>query len=219
MSYRNWCFTLHDVKVGKLLKTKEWLIDAKANYIIFQNEIAPTTGKEHLQGYVEFEDKITLSTVKKRMVTNSVHLEPRIGTQEQAITYCKKSETAIKDTLYEGGKPKRQGNRSDLDGIYEAIENRSTCKEILMEFKGNGVKNINLIEKSVNIFWGHCKIDEFINQVRLKTDEMIKNATFVPKSKKDTDDDFPEVSGNTNADCGKSNVWSSIFDDTTENSD
>ena len=45
-------------------------------------------GTPHLQGYVHFKDAKTLSAVSKMMPR--AHLEPRLGTVDQAVQYCKK---------------------------------------------------------------------------------------------------------------------------------
>lgn len=58
-------------------------------FCVFQPEIAPETGRHHLQGYAEFEKAVSLAAVKKHF-GNTVHCEIRAGTQEQAIAYCTK---------------------------------------------------------------------------------------------------------------------------------
>uniref|UniRef100_A0A8A4XCE8 Replication-associated protein n=1 Tax=Grus japonensis CRESS-DNA-virus sp. TaxID=2815045 RepID=A0A8A4XCE8_9VIRU len=59
------------------------------SFCVFQPEIAPETGRHHLQGYAEFEKAVSLAAVKKHF-GETVHCEIRAGTQEQAIAYCTK---------------------------------------------------------------------------------------------------------------------------------
>lgn len=84
-------------------------------YLTYGEEVAPTTGMLHLQGYMELRKRTRMTTVKKEMGIDSIHLEPRRGTQTQAITYCHKDGHV---TTY--GAPKEQGHRTDLDEVREA---------------------------------------------------------------------------------------------------
>lgn len=118
---RNWCFTAWE----KL----DWesMITGKCTYIIVGEEICPETKKVHYQGYAEFSDGITLSACKK-LFGNDVHFEKRMGTQEQAITYCKKD-----GKWEEFGELKQQGKRTDLD----------KCRSLIKE----GKKNYEIVEE------------------------------------------------------------------------
>lgn len=79
-------------------------------YIIFGRETAPTTGTPHLQGYAEASTKLSLLQMKLIFgPLSSIHLEPRRGTQSQAIEYCKKE-----NNWSESGTMKNQGARTDL---------------------------------------------------------------------------------------------------------
>jgi hypothetical protein len=62
---------------------------AIVRFIIWGKEIAPSTRTPHLQGYVEFTAKRTPRQVHD-VVGQRAWVEPRRGTQEQAIQYCKK---------------------------------------------------------------------------------------------------------------------------------
>lgn len=114
--YRNICFTINNY----LLEDIEKLLDIKYTYIICGFE----TGKEgtpHIQGYIELKSQSRLTTIKKYMPR--AHIEPRKGTQEQAINYCKKENNWIQD-----GNIKKQGKRNDLDEVRsDALENGMRC--------------------------------------------------------------------------------------------
>lgn len=71
-------------------------LDAKGkriNYIIYQAEQAPTTGKEHFQLYVEFYSRQRLKTLMRAFP--HCYWSPRLGTARQAIDYCSKEESRI----------------------------------------------------------------------------------------------------------------------------
>lgn len=118
--YSAWCFTLfyEDNSVIDLA-----LNFTKAKYVVFGEEVCPTTGKNHLQGYFELAKKQGKKTLLKDLEKESVllknmSLEPRKGTQEQAVNYCKKE-----GKVHERGKKAKPGSRTDLDKIRTDAEN------------------------------------------------------------------------------------------------
>jgi len=120
---RNYCFTSYEDDGGLI-----WGWDkcpAALTYIIWGNEVCPTTGRAHRQGYLELANPLGLSGVKKLLDSNSVHLEARRGTALQAIDYCKKDED-----WEEHGTPKAQGKRSDLEAIKKHIDKGMSSLEI-----------------------------------------------------------------------------------------
>jgi len=79
------------------------------SYIIIGVEIAPTTGTPHLQAYGELRTRSRVATIN-RALGNRCWIESRRGTQDQAITYCKKGGNFV-----ERGERRDQGHRADLD--------------------------------------------------------------------------------------------------------
>lgn len=88
-SYR-WCFTWNNYN-----DTDNWreIIDKElqrlvCNYYIYGEEVAPTTGTQHLQGYFRSAKRIYKNTL-----TNSTikwHVEVARGSEDENINYCKK---------------------------------------------------------------------------------------------------------------------------------
>lgn len=66
---------------------------SQMRYMCFQREVAPTTGRTHWQGYVEFHRALSAHSAASLLGT-SVYVAERRGTAPQAIAYCRKSETA-----------------------------------------------------------------------------------------------------------------------------
>lgn len=80
---RHWCFTLNNYKPGDCT----W--DAYTmSYLVAGKEICPKTKTPHLQGYVVFNVRKRLTTVKK--VLPRAHWEVKTHTPLQASNYCKK---------------------------------------------------------------------------------------------------------------------------------
>jgi len=107
MSYRDWCFTSFDTVV-------EFNKDV-VKYICWGDEVCPDTGREHLQGFVVFKKTGRIPQVKRWLGSDSVHVESRRGSKDQARDYCFKAggskfefgefESLTKEELFK--KPKR----------------------------------------------------------------------------------------------------------------
>lgn len=162
--FRNVMFTDYDIE-----RKNFWLglVDETANFVIFQKEKCPSTGKLHLQGYMELEKRIRFGALKK-LVGEKVHLEKRKGNQGQAIKYCSKEESRVEGP-WEAGTKKAAGKRSDLEAVKEAIDEGKTEVEIADEFFGSWTKYHRSFReykrlkvakedgpKEVSVFWGEA---------------------------------------------------------------
>jgi len=197
--HRDWCFTAyHDLQEFDLIDYD------KIQYLIYQEEECPTTKRHHWQGYVEFKDVMRRNEVKKALGEPSAHCEPRAGTQQQALMYCKKSETRISEPII-FGHPKRQGSRSDLDGMVDMIEQGFTGREILLATRGNGLRHISHIYRGLNSFWNCEAIDTMILGDRTVREELASEAADLITMEKElkkrlnstTNENASEVGGNT----------------------
>lgn len=109
------------------------------SYICAQQEKCPTTGKLHIQGYLETTEKFACKVAKKLIFTDQEHFEIRRGTQEQAIKYCKKEETRVNGP-WEWGTPRKQGQRNDLQGIKKMIDEGKDEEEIFNTHLGSYIR-------------------------------------------------------------------------------
>lgn len=105
-------------------------------FIVFQKERGEE-GTPHLQGYLELKQRKTLNQVKRILQTNTVHLELRRGTAEQAIAYCTKEDTRVEGPWEGGSVSTGQGTRTDLATIRERIRAGASDQEIADEFFGS----------------------------------------------------------------------------------
>lgn len=84
-------------------------------YLVYGYETGKS-GTPHLQGYVEFNDKVGFNLLKKRFP--KVHWEARKGSAKQASDYCKKEASDI----FEEGEISKQGKRNDMDVVREELK-------------------------------------------------------------------------------------------------
>jgi len=137
---RAWCFTAN--YPDNVVPAIELTIGGSA-YHCYQQEIAPTTGKRHHQGYVYFTNAVRDETVRERIhVATGVHAHciRANGSAQSNKTYCSKPESAVPGTFREHGTMPKQGKRSDLDSIAEAIMEGSSMAEIAIAFPSDFIR-------------------------------------------------------------------------------
>lgn len=120
-----WCFTLF---YPEDLKTEHEYI----RYMVYQTEICPTSGREHLQGYVELNRREGIRWMKRNIAERG-HFAKRMGTRQEAREYCMKERTRKEGTTYteigrwqDGG----QGARTDLHRVCEMVQEGKTMAEV-----------------------------------------------------------------------------------------
>lgn len=86
-----------------------------------QLEQCPSTGRIHLQGYVEFAKPQRQSALKKLHAT--AHWEPAKGTRKQCVAYCTKDETRYAEGVCDPVLTEvvTQGKRNDLLEVTQGI--------------------------------------------------------------------------------------------------
>nr|QKN88850.1 MAG: replication-associated protein [Cressdnaviricota sp.] len=106
-------------------------------YCVCQFEETPTTGRIHLQGFVQLTDKITITTLRSFFpdILGDAHLEKRLGTAEEARDYCKKPATRVAGP-YEFGEFSGQGFRSDLDNVAKVFRNGGSSRDVAEQMPG-----------------------------------------------------------------------------------
>jgi len=107
--FRNCCFTSY------LLNESDIQL-VESEYLVYGREVCPETKRNHLQGYLEFKEGKSLSSIKKLFKDNTLHIEKRKGTAQQAADYCKKD-----GDIFEKGVISKQGARGDLDDVVQRV--------------------------------------------------------------------------------------------------
>lgn len=110
---------------------------ANVRFACFQIEVAPSTSRRHVQGYVYFTCTSRLSAARKTFLGfhGSVpHFELARGSVDDSIAYCSKVDTGIVDTYRQIGDRPRQGSRSDLADIAHAIDEGTSMRDVASQY-------------------------------------------------------------------------------------
>ncbi|AUM61699.1 Rep [uncultured virus] len=105
--YKYWVFTWNeDLDSERLLELEAFLKTFCDSYV-FQKEKGETTGRLHLQGFLQLKVRkrhpTLLSLFKMKFENiNQLTIERMMGTKEEAIAYCTKTDTRISRPRYYG---------------------------------------------------------------------------------------------------------------------
>jgi hypothetical protein len=120
-------------------------LSLECQFIIFQKEKCPESGKEHFQGFVQLKGRKRFNAVKE-LFGPRVHLERRKGPVKKAIAYCSKDESRV-DGPWRNGEANGQGKRKDLEYIQELIEKDVSEYDIACEHFGTWCRNYRAIRE------------------------------------------------------------------------
>jgi len=118
---RNYAFTIFNYNETSL---DLLLLEPRLTYTIAGREICPKTQNSHLQGYCQFKEKLSFSTIKDLLPT--AHIEPAIATDVSNYNYCSKEG----NLFIEHGTRKKQGKRNDIHSACAMIDEGSSIKEV-----------------------------------------------------------------------------------------
>lgn len=118
--------------------------------LVFQVEVCPDTGREHVQGYAEFPKPCRFQFVQALLGITGAHCEGRKKSREACVKYCTKDETRKPDTqpvllgsLAEQDPTAyktRQGKRTDISAMVDAIKSGKRAIECLEQDPDTYVK-------------------------------------------------------------------------------
>ena len=136
MSHRTWKFIVNnysnkDVEQFKMLDTK---------LTVFGEEVGEKTNTPHLQGHIIFKRTYRLSALKK--INERAHWEPA---KCEDFNYETKGDNIfMKDN-------RKQGHRTDLDDVADAIKQGQSIKEIASNHTSSFIKYHKGIERTHEI--------------------------------------------------------------------
>lgn len=136
-------------------------------YLVYSIEVAPDTGKLHLQGYSEHKRAIRGSALQK-LWGSKFHYEVCGGDKEDNFNYCTKD--SITGRYYEFGESCTQGTRTDISDAVQYLKEGKKYIDIVDDLPEvfvkyhRGLKEVkglllekqsrNFREVSVSVLWG-----------------------------------------------------------------
>ncbi len=144
------------------------------NYLVFQQEVSPTTSTVHIQGFVAMSQKKRPDPMGQLFRVQPESFQGTDGTPAQNRGYCTDDDkrAPAKHAFEWGTMPGGQGKRTDLDavntllkqgqGTKRAIEDLGTtylrypsgCEKVGTHWKAKRCKNANKLEVSLYVIWG-----------------------------------------------------------------
>jgi hypothetical protein len=144
--FREGVFTCFDVEIDWF--GIDWMEDydnkpSPVTYMIIQGEYTES-GKKHIQGYVEFNKKMSGKQVKDFFDCTSITFSKRRGTPKQASDYCnyEVNQDSKHGYFHQAkifGEMRKQGSRGDLEYVRDLIVEGNTVDQLIDTSKENSV--------------------------------------------------------------------------------
>jgi len=169
--YRSICATIYNWDDTDFLES--WYND-KCSYLVYGEEICPTTDTKHLQVYFELNNAMSFKAIQKKFC--HCHCEQRRGTPKQAAGYCKKNTDKLPDgdprtaevwfpRIPGGNEPwftiensywigaefgtiSHQGDRTDLKNVADALAQGHNVRHIVEQHTSTYIKFHKGIERA-----------------------------------------------------------------------
>lgn len=144
---------------------------SRIKYAVFGEESCPTTGRCHLQYYLEFSAPIRRDTFHK-LVGIKCDFAARKGTAGDASNYCKKGLQSHEEwdqlkhlgpnfgrlaVYHEWGELSSQGKRTDIETLRDRIKDGLTEREIIEQFPSLHIRYYKAIQRWIELL---CPADE-----------------------------------------------------------
>lgn len=163
MVSRSWMVTINVTDERIWTKENIKTDDKDFRFITGQMELAPTTGQEHWQLFLQLKSPQRMSKVKKILDCEWAHCEPKVAnsTVEQCVAYCTKEETRKPDTerILIGECCHSSGSRTDLVELRNSLKRGASEIEILESHPEEFFKYSRGIERARQIYMREASLE------------------------------------------------------------
>lgn len=135
---RHACWTINNWTPEELAALRAYGPSMKScRYMCWSQEIAPTTGTPHLQGYTAWTTTMSLQAFKKKLGGRLRFEANTVATAQQNRDYCsgmcEKKGYTLNPTFEEFGELPKQGDRTDWRSAVEMIRSRAPVVDVIYE--------------------------------------------------------------------------------------
>lgn len=157
-------FSKEQIVYDPKVRSKSWLLTCNnptlidtlplnnidVRYIVWQFEVGKQ-GTRHYHALLYFENARSFKSIKDKFKRCRIE-KPR--NVDDCIKYCKKDKTRVEGP-FERGEPPKQGSRTDLLGVADAIKDKKPLDQIFTEFPSQTLKYIKNIKEVKGIMQSH----------------------------------------------------------------
>lgn len=144
--FRNFCFTLNNYTNDHRERLSELFDSGVLRYLVYQPEIAPTTGTHHLQGYCQFLNPRTESGARGALI--GCHVSVARGNSDENYAYCTKDDGRDESAGFgptefgdrDRGAGRGSGHRTDLVEVAERIRDGATIAQVAADHPGTYIR-------------------------------------------------------------------------------
>lgn len=146
---RSWVFT--DFELDNVSRYK----GLQAAVLVVGKETCPTTGREHLQGYVSFANARSLAWWKNQFP--GAHVEPRRGSEEQAVAYCRKEGNVVVDRYSPRPDVRKRGSRDVQAECIARLAEGESIRSLWTDHPVFVATHMRMLRNVVRMLalWGH----------------------------------------------------------------
>lgn len=121
-------FTYHDYQLDGAEDIFKKYIQETARYGILGYEVCPETKRQHIQGYLAWDNPRSLKKFQEQIGLKKFHYEQSRGTALQNRTYCSKD-----GNFWEHGTLPQQGERTDWQAAVNHLDNGGSVVSVVSE--------------------------------------------------------------------------------------
>lgn len=149
---RDWCLTLWSMEDVARLESLETAV------LVVGKETCPKTAREHYHAYVRFRNARAFRSIK--MHFPNAHLEPRFGTEAQAIQYATKDGEIIINRITDGSasRVERVAKSGEVElEVHRRLREGESIRSIWADHPIYCARNMRMLRAVVRIYdaWGH----------------------------------------------------------------